>query len=127
MVSLHMVMRANGVSCLGFGLLFAFFPAAVVRFLSADDPAPVMLVLVIGLGLIGNGVLLFWSAKVLVPKKMDVLFFSIGDFIWVVFSLALVITGMWVDSVSGVIATLAVAFVVLLFGVLQISARQRLG
>ena len=126
MAKLHGVMRSNGASCIGFGVVFVLLPNTVAQFLSATAPAPALLLLILGFGLIGNGLYLFWSARTAIPNKREVVFFSIGDFAWVVFSIVLVSAGIWITNMLAAITTLLVAAVVLLFGVLQVRERRKM-
>ena len=86
------VLRLNAASCLSFGLIFLAAPWTVAAFLGT---APVWLIVSLGVGLIGNGVLLWLSVReARAPKRAEVLFFCLGDLGWVVMTLALILTGL---------------------------------
>ena len=126
MLSLKTILRMNAASCLGFGALFVIFPSAVAAFLSAS-PAPSWLILGIGAMLIMNGAHLIWTSAKALPAKAEILYFSSGDFAWVIGTLALVLNGTWVTSTPGVAVALAIATMVAFFGVSQMFARKRMG
>lgn len=119
-MSLAMALRLNALSCFGFGLLFLAVPAAVAAALGSP---PVWLIAALGAGLLGNAVLL-WLAqrRGRAPRRNEVLFFCLGDALWVVATLALVITGTWITTATGQAVTLAVAVLVALFGLAQMRA-----
>ena len=124
MVSLRYIMRANSVSCLAFGFLFAIKPALVAAFLGGTSPAPTWIFLLLGVVLIFNGLHLFWASNIQLPKKELILYFSIGDYVWVVASAGLMFCGIWVTTLEGIVATSVVAIMVGLFGVLQMISRK---
>jgi hypothetical protein len=127
MLSLQNVMRANAISCISFGVLFALQPSLVAMFLGGEFAAPQLYILILGILLIFNGFHLFWASKIALPKKELILYFSLGDYIWVVVSLALVMFGVWITTTMGTIVACAVAAVVGLLGILQMIARKSLG
>lgn len=127
MLSLQNVMGANAMSCLVFGVLFALQPNLVATFLGGESAAPQLYIMILGILLILNGLHLLWASKISLPKKALVLYFSVGDFIWVVASVALVILGVWITTNIGIIVTCVVATMVGLFGVLQMKARKAMG
>jgi len=116
-MTLATVLRLNALSCLGFGALFLLVPGAVA---AVPGTPPVWLVGALGAGLIGNGALLWMSVRGgRVPRRMEVLFFVTGDALWVVATLALVSTGLWIVTVLGQALTLAVAAMVGALGFAQ--------
>ncbi|MGX9419052.1 hypothetical protein ACWU4D_17065 [Vibrio sp. WJH972] len=127
MLSLKNIMRANATSCLGFGALFALQPSLVATFLGGDFPAPALAIFTLGVLLIVNGLHLIWASRIPVPKKALVLYFSGGDYIWVIASLVLIISGCWITTTSGIVVASAVAALVGLFGVLQMTTRKAMG
>lgn len=127
MATLNTVMRANAVSCIGFGLTFLLLPSSVILFLSADMPVPETVLLCLGVGLLLNGLHLIWASLKPTPSKLLVLYFSIGDFIWVLVSIGLLFLGIWITSTEGMIVAAAVAAVVGLFGLFQLRARTAMG
>ena len=112
MITLNLVMRINALSCITFGLIFLAIPDQVSGFLATVSPAPVTILYILGVGLIINGLHLFWASRKVRPGKALVNYFSIGDFIWLLASIGLVAMEVWIDTAAGVLATLAVAFVV---------------
>jgi len=124
MTTLHGVIKANAASCLLFGVLFLTLPAPVASFLAAGAPAPAIVLQVIGAVLVLNGLQLTWTALQAVPAKGWILYFSAGDFLWVLATAVLLMTGVWVTSPAGVAVSLAVALMVGAFGVMQIRLRR---
>lgn len=124
MLSLKNVMRANAISCLVFGVLFVLLPKLVAIFLGGSSPAPHLYILVLGIVLIVNGFHLLWASRAPLPQKNLVIYFSTGDFIWVIGSIGLVASGVWITTSGGVLATYVVAIMVGLFGILQLKSRK---
>ncbi len=119
MITLNHIMKANAASCILFGVMFIAIPDSVTAFLSAEMPAPQLLLQILGAGLIANGIHLIWASLKPIPNKWLTLYFSIGDYLWVVGSVALVLSRVWIDTTAGIITTLVVAVMVGVFGVLQ--------
>lgn len=127
MITLNHVMKANAISCIVFGLIFLIMPSRVILFLSADMQAPKAVLLILGIGLIVNGLHLIWASQKPIPSKALVLYFSIGDFAWVLGSISLVLLGIWINTTAGVITTLVVSAIVGLFGISQLLKRKEMG
>ncbi len=127
MLSLKNIMRANATSCLTFGALFALQPSVVANFLGGASPAPQSYILILGILLILNGLHLLWTSRVPLPQKALILYFSAGDYIWVIGSVGLIISGVWITTIGGVFVACAVAIMVGLFGVLQMTTRKAMG
>ena len=127
MITLNNVMKANAASCIVFGLIFLLAPTTVSTFLSDEAPAPAIVLLVLGGALSINGLHLFWASLKSEPSTPLVLYFSIGDFIWVFASISLWLLGTWITSIQGVTASLLVAAMVAAFGILQIIKRKEIG
>lgn len=119
MTTLRTVLRLNAASCIGFGLLFLTMPSQLAQFLSSQTPAPGLVLQLIGIALLANGLHLVWTSIHPAPKKALILYFSLGDFLWVVGTLVLLFAGIWVTSVAGILAAIVVAITVGYFGVLQ--------
>ena len=64
-------------------LLFFFLPEEVRNFLSENKQAPSTIITVLGIGLFFNGLHLIWASSKPTPSKFLVIYFSIGDYIWV--------------------------------------------
>jgi len=124
MLSLKNVMRANATSCLAFGALFALYPNLVAIFLGGASSAPQIYILILGILLILNGLHLLWASSVPLPQKELILYFSIGDYIWVICSIGLIVSGVWITTTGGVLVAIAVAVIVGLFGILQMTSRK---
>ena len=120
-------MRANAISCIAFGVVFALQPGLVANFLGGTSPAPQSYILIVGILLIVNGLHLLWASRVPLPKKELILYFSIGDFIWVIASVVLMVSEVWITTTGGVLIASAVAVMVGLFGILQMTSRKAMG
>jgi len=127
MLSLKNVMRANATSCLAFGALFALQPNLVANFLSVTSPAPKSYILILGILLIVNGLHLLWASRVPLPQKKLILYFSTSDYIWVIGSVGLIITEVWITTTAGVLLASGVAVMVGFFGILQMTSRKAMG
>ena len=127
MLSLKNVMRVNAISCIAFGSLFALQPSLVANFLGGTPPAPSLYLVVLGVVLISNGFHLLWASRIALPRKELIVYFSAGDFIWIIASIGLMASGIWITTTGGVIVTSAIALMVGLFGVLQMTTRKAMG
>ena len=127
MLSLKNVMRANAASCLAFGALFALQPSQVAKFLGGTSPAPQSLFLILGILLILNSLHLLWASRVPLPQKELIIYFSTGDYIWVIGSVGLIISEVWITTTDGVLVASVVAAMVGLFGILQMTSRKAMG
>ncbi len=127
MLSLKPVMRANAISCVAFGVVFALQPTMVATFLGGASPAPKLYILILGILLILNGLHLLWASRDPLPQKKLILYFSIGDFIWVIASAVLMVSGVWITTTGGVLVASTVAVMVGLFGILQMTSRKAMG
>jgi len=127
MITLSNVMKANASSCIGFGIILAFFSEPITHFLSSSHPMPNTILIILGLVLIGNGLHLIWASFCLMPSKFLVLYFSAGDYLWVILTLYLIFTGMWITSSLGIIIALLVAAMVGTFGWLQMVTKKKMG
>jgi len=127
MITLKTVMRLNAASCIIFALTFLLKPTETAVFLGPETPAPEIVLLALGLGLLANGLHLLWASSTPLPSKAMVLYFSAGDFIWVLASLSLVGLGVWITAASGIAAALIVAMMVATLGVLQMTKRKQMG
>ena len=124
MITLKTVLRMNATSCIIFAIIFLLMPTEVASFLGQNKAAPELLLLVLGLILLTNGPHILWVSWQLKPNKYLVLYFAVGDFIWVVASIILVSQGMWITTTLGIFISLLVAMMVGTFGVLQIMKNK---
>ena len=127
MPGLRNVMRANAASCLVFGAVFSTQPAWVAHGLGGSVPPPSALIVVLGIALILNGLHLLWAASRQALNRMLLLYFSAGDFVWVVGTLGLLASGQWITTPLGTWATLVVAIAVGAFGILQFAGWRENG
>jgi len=126
MKTLRFVLRLNGGSCVAFGLLFMLAPARVASFLAEQaSSAPPVVIAVLGAGLLINGVALFLTARADSPRRSALWLFSIGDLLWVIATLVLIASGIWIERTWGIIASLLVALFVGSVGLLQWRALDR--
>jgi len=121
---LKIVLRSNAVSCLVFGFVFLLIPEAIAKFLSPDHPVPLSVLMVVGIGLIVNGLHLIWASRQVALSKNLILYFSFGDFLWVLGTGMLILNHIWITSVKGIIVAIAVSIGVGTFGVLQMLKRK---
>jgi hypothetical protein len=119
MTSLPMILRLNALSCLGFGAIFSLMPEPVAGLLGQ---APGWAVPAVGLGLIGNGLHLLWEAGQHPPRTAWVIWFSTGDLLWWLTTIALIATRTWITAPLGQALALAVAVGVAGLGVAQLFA-----
>ena len=113
-------MRINAASCLIFGALFVLAPATVGSFLAEKTPAPELYILILGVVLLINGLHLLWASIRTQIGKYLVWYFSSGDMLWVIASLALLLAKLWVTSPAGILTTILVALLVGFLGVMQL-------
>lgn len=113
---LKLVLKANAVSCALFGALFFFAGPAIAAFIGTP---PVLLLQVLGLGLMVNAAALTWASLCTQPNRKLVLLFAIGDGIWVLATIVLVTTGLWISTTNGVLWAAGIAAFVGACGVLQ--------
>ncbi len=120
---LKQVMLANAGSCFLFGLLFVLIPGSVIEFLRPTEPVPYNVLRMIGAVLIVNGFHLVWASGKEMPNKRLIIYFSLGDLLWVLGTVVLLILGVWITSFAGIIFSLLIAVLVAAFGLLQIHYR----
>ncbi len=119
MITLSRLLQINAASCLGFGGLFLLQPTPIAHFLSPETPAPTLLLFILGAGLIAHGLHLLWVANQVDIGRRLVWYFSLGDYLWVLGSLSLLVSGLWITSTPGFVCTLVVAAMVGGLGLLQ--------
>jgi len=113
---LKSVLIINAFSCAIFGALFFFKSEDMANFIGTP---PALFVQILGAGLFINALLLIYTSFQSAPKRADVLFFSIGDAAWVVFTVLLLIGNIWINNSEAIYWSLAVALFVGLCGFLQ--------
>lgn len=119
MLSLKNIIRANGISCISFGGLFIVNANTVAHFLANKNPVPEQILIVIGTILVFNGVHLIWTSMQLNINKWLILYFSLGDALWLVVSMGLAASSFWINTTQGITATSLVAIMVGIFGLAQ--------
>ncbi len=119
MSKLNIILRLNAASCIFFGSTFVLQPEKISRFLGAF---PEHLLMVLGTLLLVNGIHLI-SASVRTKRNwFEILYFSVGDFLWVSLTLSLLFLDIYIKSAMGAAAALIVGSMVGLFGILQLLA-----
>ncbi len=121
MSNINLTLKLNGLNCLFFGALFVFIPNIVIQFLSTDQPAPEVVILVIGVVLNLYGLLLLWIANKKVVSPSLVLWIAIGDFLWVLGTVVLFLSGIWITDLNGMTVAGLVAILVGWLGWLQLQ------
>lgn len=124
MITLKIALRANAASCLFFGMIFLAIPTSTANFLSIGAVAPSSFIMGLGVVLSVNAAHLIWASQQASISKLLVYYFSAGDFAWVVGSLGLIASELWIIGDSGITATLGVSAMVGLFGSLQLMNRK---
>jgi len=120
-MSIKPVLLANAASCIIFGVLFLIMPANIADFLSKDASVPSIFLMALGGILTFNGLHLIWASKQDNLHKLWILYFSLGDLLWVLGTIILVALQLWITSSNGVFAATLVAIMVGIFGALQIT------
>jgi hypothetical protein len=117
MTSLPTILRINAASCIGFGILFAVAPHAVAAFLGT---MPAAAIFALGLALIGNGAHLALASARRAIRPVEVVWFSAGDLLWWLATMALLAAGIWITSPAGIAAACVVATGVAGLGLAQL-------
>jgi len=127
MVTLKNILRANSASCVVFGFMFLLMPSTIAKFLSTDSSAPSVVISVLGTGLFINGLHLAWASLQPMPSIRLILYFSSGDFLWVLSTVLLMLFGIWITTPGGITAGLLVSIMVGALGAFQIIKRKEMG
>ncbi len=122
MFPLKNVLYLNAASCIAFGLLFATGPNATAHFLSDENNAPAWIISVLGYALIGNGILLIWTARQDTPPTPLIIHFSLGDFAWTIGTIALIVSKIWITTMHGIACASVIGLFVAAMGLLQLRA-----
>ena len=112
------LLRLNALSCIAFGVVFAAFPDAVSQFLG--NP-PSIVIMILGMVLSLHALHLFW-ASLRTPQKMEIQYFSLWDFLWVIGTAILLISKIWVTTAIGIASAIVVAAFVGALGALQLKS-----
>lgn len=113
---LRSILLANALSCALFGLIFVFESGALSEFIG--NP-PVLLVRVLGAALLLNGAALFWTAVYAPESRKLVLFFALGDAAWVLATLGLLVSKLWITTPAGIAWSVGLAIFVGFCGLAQ--------
>lgn len=113
---LQHVLRANAVSCALFGALFVFDGPAAAEYVGSP---PVLMLQVLGAGLLVNAAALIWTSLRVHPGRFSILAFALGDLIWVLATVVILIGGFWITTASGIAWAVGVAAFVGVCGTLQ--------
>ena len=114
---LKTTMLLNSSSCIIFGVLFLVASNSVNSFIGNSLS---WLTPVVGAILIFNGCHLLLASKRKKPICPEILYFVLGDFVWVIASVVLVVLGFVITSLQGIVVSLLIAAMLGLFGVLQV-------
>lgn len=125
MKNLSLILRLNATSCFIFGLLFTLRAAEIVRFLSPHASLPTWLVIFLGACLILNGIHLLLTSFQAQPAKLVILYFSLGDILWVLATIVLIALQYGITSFAGIVASLLVAVMVGTFGSMQLYLQKK--
>lgn len=109
-------LRANAVSCALFGAIFILAGPVTAELIG--DP-PLLILQLLGAVLLINAAMLGWTSTRRAPKRLSVLFFSLGDALWVAATAGLLVTGYWITTTSGIVWSIVVAAFVGTCGILQ--------
>jgi len=123
---LRTVLRLNSFSCLVFGACFAAFPRSVNIYLAGTDRQH-SVIAVLGYLLILNGMHLLLASFRRNIQRFEVVWFSLGDWIWVLATLILLLLNVLLTTLWGIVTSLTVSFLVFSFGLLQLSLLRLLG
>lgn len=116
MTSIPLVLRLNSASCIGFGIAFVLVSDRIAEALGTIPP---VVLTVLGAALILNGAHLLLASWRSTPKAAEVVWFSLGDLLWWLGTLALIAAGFWITTPMGI----ALAFLVAM-GVASLGATQ---
>ena len=117
MDNLKFVMRLNATSCVFFGILFTVVPNVIATFLGT---VPKAVVLVLGIGLLANGVHLIVASRRTEIRAFEVIWFSLGDFGSWLATLGLTTANFWITTKGGSTAAVVLATFVAGLGVAQL-------
>ncbi len=112
----------NASSCIIFGTVFLAFGSSVNQFIGNSFG---WVIPVLGAVLLFNGLHLVVASRRSKPVCPEILYFVVGDLLWVVGTLALVSLGLVITSTQGAVASLLIAAMVGTFGGMQVVGYKR--
>lgn len=110
------VLLANAASCAVFGLIFMLFAIETSQLVGSPD---VLTLQIVGAGLVANAGFLVAASLQRQPSRTSIMIFVSGDAAWVVATVFLILSGLWITTTVGIVLSLCVAAFVGLFGWLQ--------
>jgi len=113
---LKLILILNAISCILFGGLFLLESDEISKFIGS---LPLFVLQVLGVGLLVNGLLLLLLAMKATPPRRDVILFALGDAVWVIVSMGLLITGVWITNADAFPWVIGVAVFVGFCGFMQ--------
>ncbi len=113
----------NATSCLVFGILMTVKSESINVFL--ENPIS-WVTPVVGIALIVNGGHLFLAGRRQQLIPFEIIYFIVGDFLWVLISFSLIASGAIIVSMRGIVVSSLIALMVGLFGVLQYFGYKQL-
>lgn len=121
-MTLKLIMTLNAISCLVFGSVFYFYPSEISSLLGH---VPHLILKLLGIVLLVNAAHLFW-ATLRKPHKVELLYFILGDFLWVLMTVIILIFQAWITTFYGVIASSITATMVGIFGYIQLNHYKKM-
>ena len=119
MNQINTILKLNALSCLLFGALFVFMPETIIAFLADTSHMPKLVLVALGVMLNLWGMLLIWLSNRDPLPNVLLLIVALGDFLWVVATVVLLLMQVWVNSSNGIAAAGLVAMLVGWFGLQQ--------
>ncbi|TVQ85546.1 MAG: hypothetical protein EA357_00510 [Micavibrio sp.] len=117
---LNKVLFANALSCLVFGVVFIIRAEETALFVS-NSLQNTWIVKILGALLLINALHLFSAIFRRPHRRVEILYFCIGDFLWVSGTVVLIAAGWIITTPQGIAAASVVAVMVGLFGFLQLK------
>ena len=115
---LRIALRMNAFSCLSFGFIFAIWSEETAIFLTGLDEFSTSF-LACGILLLWHGVHLIMGSLRKSMIKKEILYFCIGDFLWVVGTITCIALKYGITTKYGIIVSLVVATYVGTVGFVQ--------
>lgn len=83
-------------------------------FLAEQHVAPYLLIRLLGLVLVVNGLHLLWASSLASFSKYWLVYFAVGDGLWAIATLGVILSGLWLTTFAGIAVFVAVMGGVLL-------------